>query len=181
MLKNGEVGNGRKVGPSNEGATSVGGAASLLNVGSSSIERAKQVIDSKSKPLIAAVESGDVSVSLAAKLINECDDELIETQGDPWAYVWSSMMRKNHSESQLSFYAAEWQEITGPKKRGPKKKGKANSGNVSLNSNGQQRDAAGDKFGITGRTVSKAANVLEKGCKQLQQAKPQKSKPPAAR
>ena len=56
-LKNGEVGNGRKVGPSNEGATSVGNASQLLNVGESSIERAKQVIDSKSKPLIDAVGS----------------------------------------------------------------------------------------------------------------------------
>lgn len=55
-LKNGEVGNGRKVGPSNEGATSVGNASRILNVGASSIERAKQVIDAKSKPLIAAVE-----------------------------------------------------------------------------------------------------------------------------
>jgi len=53
-LKNGEVGNGRKVAPQNCGATSVANASSLLNVGSRSIETARKVIDSKSQPLIAA-------------------------------------------------------------------------------------------------------------------------------
>lgn len=99
------------------------------------------------------------------------DDELIETQGDPWAYVWSSMMRKNHSESQLSIYAAEWQGVVGPKKMGRPKKGESKkSGTDALLILGQQRDVAAKKYGIGGRTVSKAANVLEKGCKQLQQA-----------
>jgi len=50
-------------------------AAALLNVSKSSIKTAKQVLDAKSKPLIAAVESGEVSVSLAAKLVNETDDK----------------------------------------------------------------------------------------------------------
>jgi len=36
--------------------------------------------------------------------------------------------------------------------------------------NRKNRDLVGDKFGLGGRTVSKAKNVLEKGCKQLQQA-----------
>ena len=75
------------------------------------------------------------------------------------------MMRKNHTESQLSIYAAEWQGVVGPKKRGPKKKGEANCGNGATNT--KTRDEAANKFGIGGRTVSKAANVLEKGCKQL--------------
>ena len=91
------------------------------------------------------------------------------------------MERKNHSESQLSFYAAEWQKIVGPKKMGrPKKDEVEKSGTVAGLKNGDQRDEAAKKFGIGGRTVSKAANVLEKGCKQLQQAKPQKPKPPDA-
>jgi len=99
------------------------------------------------------------------------DDELIETQGDPWAYVWSSMMRKNHSESQLSIYAAEWQGVVGPKKMGRPKKGESKkSGTGAGLKSGDTRDEAAEKFGIGGRTVSKAANVLEKGCKQLQQA-----------
>ncbi len=129
-------------------------AASLLGVSPRSIKTAKQVIDSKSKPLIEAVES---------------DDELIETQGDPWAYVWSSMMRKNHSESQLSFYAAGWRKLNGLKKAGRPKKSKVNNrcNDAPIK---KTNDTAGNKFGISGRTVAKAANVLEKGCEQLQQA-----------
>ncbi|NOY41577.1 MAG: ParB N-terminal domain-containing protein [Planctomycetes bacterium] len=105
------------------------------------------------------------------------DDELVETGGDPWAYVWSTMMRKNHSESQLSIYAAEWQKVVGPKKSGPKKKATDENasdpigGNVSTNTEkGKLRDTAGEKFGITGRTVSKATNVLDKGCEALKEA-----------
>jgi len=85
------------------------------------------------------------------------------------------MMRKNHRESQLSIYAAEWQSVKGPKKSGrPKKDVKKNGGHVGTI---KTRDEAGGKFGIGGRTVSRAANVLEKVCKQLQQANQQNRSP----
>jgi len=80
------------------------------------------------------------------------------------------MMRKNHSAVQLGFYSAEWLKIAGPDKRGPKKTEDSNSGPEAGNRGVDKRDEAAKKFGIGGRTVSKAANVLDKGCKQLQQA-----------
>ena len=43
-----------------------GEAAQLLNVGKRSVERAREVLDHGSGELIAAVESGRVSVSAAA-------------------------------------------------------------------------------------------------------------------
>jgi len=61
------------------------------------------------------------------------------------------MMRKNHTESQLSIFSAEWQKLKGPKKRGPKEK--ANCGNVATNTKSRQRDEAAKKFGIVGRTT----------------------------
>ncbi len=49
--------------------------AAALSVSKSSIKAAKKVIESKSNPLIEAVKNGSVTVSLAAKLINETDDK----------------------------------------------------------------------------------------------------------
>jgi len=105
---------------------------------------------------------------MTTRLRSFCDDELIETGGDPWAFVWSTMMRKNHSKSQLSIFAAEWKQSASKQKPGPKKKDEAIAGNVTRNR--QNRDLASDKFGVCGSYVSRAKNVLEKGCKQLQQA-----------
>jgi len=79
-LKNGQVGNGRKVAPSKDGATTVSEAAAILNVSTKSVERAKSVIDKGSQALIEAVESGSVPVSLAEKLVKECDDKKTQTE-----------------------------------------------------------------------------------------------------
>jgi len=43
-------------------------------------------------------------------------------------------------------------------------------GNGAGNSKGDPPTEAAEKFGIGGRTVSKAANVLKKGCGRLQRA-----------
>jgi len=53
-LKNGQIGNGRKVGPSNEGATSVESASKLLDVSISTVERARRVLANGSQALIDA-------------------------------------------------------------------------------------------------------------------------------
>ena len=50
-------------------------AAKLLNVSPRSVRTGRQVVEKASADLIAAVESNAVSVSLAAKLIDECDDK----------------------------------------------------------------------------------------------------------
>lgn len=69
-LKRGEVGNGRKVEVPNGTSTStVDEAAEMLNVSPRSVKRAKQVVEHGSKDLVAAVESGEISVALAEKPI----------------------------------------------------------------------------------------------------------------
>lgn len=78
-LKNGQIGNGRKVGPQNCGATSED-AAKLLNVSKRSVETAKYVLEHGSKDLIEAIETRTLSVSLAAKLCKVCDDKREQTR-----------------------------------------------------------------------------------------------------
>ena len=65
--------------PSIEGS-SVKEAASMLNVGRASVERAKKVIEHAAPELVKAVEQGRVAVSLAAKLVEECDDQRQQTR-----------------------------------------------------------------------------------------------------
>jgi len=73
------------------------------------------------------------------------------------------MQRKNRSESQLSIDVAEGQKAAGPKKMGwPKKEDAEKSGNGLGIQTGDTRDEAAENFGITGRTVSEAANALGK-------------------
>lgn len=58
-----------------DSATSLEDAAGLLGVGRASVQRARKVIDKAAPALIEAVERGEVAVSLAAKLVDECDDK----------------------------------------------------------------------------------------------------------
>jgi hypothetical protein len=70
-------------------------------------------------------------------------------------------------------FAADWQKELKPaaKKRTRKGLSSVPKGPATVpEANGDSRDEAAKQFGIGGRTVSKAANVLDKGCKQLQQA-----------
>lgn len=55
-------------------------AAKLLNVNRSSVQRARKVIDKAAPALVEAVEQGKVAVSLAAKLVDECDDKRQQTR-----------------------------------------------------------------------------------------------------
>jgi ParB-like chromosome segregation protein Spo0J len=64
---------------SNEGLTSVDDAASLLNVSVATVERAKHVLTNGSAVLIEAVESMQVTVSLADKLCKACKDKREQT------------------------------------------------------------------------------------------------------
>jgi ParB-like chromosome segregation protein Spo0J len=75
-LKNGEQ---KRNAPANEGATSVDDAASLLNVSVATVERAKHVLANGSAALIEAVESMQVTVSLADKLCKACKDKREQT------------------------------------------------------------------------------------------------------
>lgn len=67
-LKHGEVGNGREVDTSKEVSTQ-DKAAELLSVSVASLQRAKHVLANGSEALTKAVESGDVPVSLAERLL----------------------------------------------------------------------------------------------------------------
>jgi transposase len=106
------------------------------------------------------------------------NDDLRETNGDPWSYVYSMMMHKEITDSQLSMFAAEWQKVLKPeaKKRQRKHGGTApgrkrnTGGTIATSDNGKSRDKAAKKYGISGRTVSKGAKVIDKGCKQLREA-----------
>ncbi len=69
-LKHGQHGKA----PSKDGATLTADVSSLLNIGTKSIERAKQILESKHNPPAKAVETGGVSVSLASKLLAKCKD-----------------------------------------------------------------------------------------------------------
>ena len=107
------------------------------------------------------------------------DDELLETDGDPWNYVWSMMLRKNHTIGQKAWWAGKWQEQLKPDAKERQRqsggdrlspKRKTGSGNVARTGPGRARDLAAAKFGVAGRTVEKAVSVIQKGCPQLQQA-----------
>jgi len=66
-------------------------------------------------------------------------------------------------------FASEWQELLKPATRERQKRKTKDSVPATVPEQ-ETRDAAAEKFDIGGRTVSKAANVLKKGCEQLQQA-----------
>lgn len=74
------LGDGQRKAPSPIGepqsAVTQGEAASLLNVGKRSVERAREVIDHGAPELVQAVERGEVSVSLAAEFVSLDDDEI---------------------------------------------------------------------------------------------------------
>lgn len=74
-LKNGEIGNGRKVAPSNDEPTRRDDAAKLLNVSTASVDRAKHVVANGSKELVQAVERGDVNLNQATKLVKAVEDK----------------------------------------------------------------------------------------------------------
>ena len=83
-LSRGDVGNGREVDASNEASTQ-DTAASLLNVSRASLQRAKHVLSNGSTALAKAVESGEVPVSLAERLLktgcNAKDQAKLVTEG----------------------------------------------------------------------------------------------------
>ena len=81
-LANLKRGRPNKENPSIEGLNSVEQAASMLNVGRASVERAKQVLEHGSKEIIEAVEQGELPVSFAAKVVTEEDDK--KTQAKLW-------------------------------------------------------------------------------------------------
>lgn len=94
------------------------------------------------------------------------DDELREHGGDPWAYVWSTMQHKQPTTSQLSAFSVEWQ----LSKEKPDAKKRQKQGRETLpdpQSAGKSSDKTGQRFGISGRTVSKAVKVKQSGCQQL--------------
>lgn len=78
-FRRGEIGNGRKVDPPIGGST-VEQAATMLNVGRGSVERAKQVLEHGSKEIIEAVEQGQLPVSFTAKVVTEEPDKRTQTQ-----------------------------------------------------------------------------------------------------
>lgn len=103
------------------------------------------------------------------------DDELKEHNGDPWAFVYSSMQHKELSESQRAMFAAAMLAQLKPaakeRSAGNLKKGAAKPDPATLPAREKEsRDEAAAQFGIGGRTVQKAANVKASGCKQLQDA-----------
>jgi len=110
------------------------------------------------------------------------DDELLETQGDPWEFVWATMQHKRPSTGELAVYSAKWRKAKGPKKTGRPGKVKEgpeigisgenkNGGFETPNTKkGKGCDEAGAKFGVSGSTVKKASNVLDNGVKKLQEA-----------
>jgi ParB-like chromosome segregation protein Spo0J len=67
-ISRGDVGSGRDLDPSNDGSKQQD-AAALLNVSTASLQRAKNVLVNGSAALTNAVESGDVPVSLADRLL----------------------------------------------------------------------------------------------------------------
>ena len=78
-FRRGEIGNGRKIDPPIGGST-VEQAATMLNVGRGSVERAKQVLEYGSKEIIEAVEQGQLPVSFTAKVVTEEPDKRTQTQ-----------------------------------------------------------------------------------------------------
>lgn len=62
------------------GGNTVEQAATMLNVGRGSVERAKQVLEHGSKEIIEAVEQGQLPVSFTAKVVAEEPDKRTQTQ-----------------------------------------------------------------------------------------------------
>lgn len=106
------------------------------------------------------------------------DDELLEHNGDAWAFVRSQLIVKDHTTGQLSMFAADHRKAMGldakaherkrqAKGRGVKKEKHSATGHEV---NGRSSDEAAAAFGVSGRSVDRAQRVIDHGCKQLQQA-----------
>ncbi len=70
--------NGQRASPIGEGAVTQQSAADMLNVGKRTVERAREVIEGGAPELVAAVESGAVSVSAAADVASLSKPEQAE-------------------------------------------------------------------------------------------------------
>lgn len=72
------------------GEMSQGDAADMLNVGKRSVERAREVINEATPEIVAAVEAGAMSVSLAAQVVSLSDDDkqaIVSLADDPKGMV----------------------------------------------------------------------------------------------
>jgi len=78
-LKVGDVKSQRESGTSID-VPSIQQAADMLNVGRASVDRAKRVLDAGSPEIIAAVETGKLPVSFAAKFVTEEDHKPTQTK-----------------------------------------------------------------------------------------------------
>lgn len=98
------------------------------------------------------------------------DDELLEHGGNVKLFVYDASCRRNLTPSQKSMLAADLLPEIKPKRGRPKKGTDKKPGNGAVISNGEAREQAAASAGVSPRSVTKAKNVSEKGCKQLQQA-----------
>lgn len=103
------------------------------------------------------------------------DDELLEHGGDVKQFVFDASCRRNLTPSQKAMLAAELLPAIKPKRGRKAGSGLAQSNKKGCNGaliieNGKATEQAAEKVGVAPRTVAKAKNVSEKGCKQLQQA-----------
>lgn len=77
-LKRGDVATQRSGAPI--GAPSIEDACLLLGVGRRSVDRAKHVIEHAHASVLTAIESGELSINLASKLVDEVDDKQLQLE-----------------------------------------------------------------------------------------------------
>lgn len=108
------------------------------------------------------------------------DDELAEHDGNPYAFVRSKTLHRDCSPSQRAMMAAaflphcqseakERQRASGGDRKSDKAKSVVETFPEPIEGS-RARDEAAKQYNVTGRTVSKAANVINTGCKQLTEA-----------
>lgn len=79
------------------GPPSIEQSADMLNVGVTSVKRAKQVLEAGSPEIIQAVEAGQLPVSFAAKFVTEEDDK--PTQSKLWKQGGKDALKAHISEA----------------------------------------------------------------------------------
>jgi hypothetical protein len=105
------------------------------------------------------------------------DDDLAEFGGVPEFFVEARLARRNMTPSQKAIVAAKLKPVY-EKRAKERQKATLKRGGVApvpatcpeRDCNGDARDEAGATHGVSGRSVSRAENVLAAGCKQLIQA-----------